>query len=290
MQRLMWTLKTTATGTAAVGLILVGLLMPSHARAAVVQPNRLVVKGQFSLRNMVRKVTVPFSRFHPLTPRKYVVRAGDCLSAIAERFGLNWQELYAANEQVIGDDPNVITPGEVLTITGARQDDDPVVRYNRAAHHRRTYAAVADISGACHSDGPQDHEEGFLPENYRTIEDYLTEHDYTDYAAAGVAGNMWQESGGNPDAVGDGGAGLIGFTPFVAGKDGFIGNLMSQLEAVLAYNGGSGGARLIDAHASSPAAAAEYYMTAYERPAPGPGAGLSNRMASADAVAQTCGF
>ena len=46
----------------------------------------------------------------------YTVREGDTLSRIAERHGTTWQRLYAANEAVIGDDPNLIVPGQRLAL------------------------------------------------------------------------------------------------------------------------------------------------------------------------------
>lgn len=46
----------------------------------------------------------------------YVVRQGDTLSGIAARHGTSWQRLYAANEAVIGGDPDVIVPGQRLEI------------------------------------------------------------------------------------------------------------------------------------------------------------------------------
>ncbi|MEW1772265.1 transglycosylase family protein [Streptomyces sp. NPDC086777] len=52
------------------------------------------------------------------TPAKggYTVREGDTLSRIAERHGTSWQRLYAANRAVIGDDPNLIMPGQHLAL------------------------------------------------------------------------------------------------------------------------------------------------------------------------------
>ncbi|MGW7419130.1 transglycosylase family protein [Streptomyces sp. NPDC054813] len=46
----------------------------------------------------------------------YTVREGDTLSEIAERHGTTWQRVYAANEAVIGDDPNLIVPGQRLAL------------------------------------------------------------------------------------------------------------------------------------------------------------------------------
>jgi LysM repeat protein len=47
-------------------------------------------------------------------PVTYRVREGDTLCGIAAENGLTWRELYHANQGVIGDDPNVIHPGEYL--------------------------------------------------------------------------------------------------------------------------------------------------------------------------------
>ncbi|KPI22773.1 Transglycosylase-like domain protein [Actinobacteria bacterium OK074] len=42
----------------------------------------------------------------------YTVRDGDTLSEIAESHGTIWQKVYAENKAVIGDDPNLIVPGQ----------------------------------------------------------------------------------------------------------------------------------------------------------------------------------
>ncbi|MFF4294994.1 LysM peptidoglycan-binding domain-containing protein [Streptomyces vinaceus] len=51
--------------------------------------------------------------------RTYTVRAGDSLSAIARRELGNearWRELYAMNRGVVGSNPELIHPGQVLTL------------------------------------------------------------------------------------------------------------------------------------------------------------------------------
>lgn len=49
----------------------------------------------------------------------YTVKSGDSLTAIADANGLKggWNALYAANEQVIGEDANLIKPGQNLDLT-----------------------------------------------------------------------------------------------------------------------------------------------------------------------------
>lgn len=46
----------------------------------------------------------------------YTVRLGDTLSGTAAAHGTNWRALYAANEAVIGGDPNVVVPGQRLAL------------------------------------------------------------------------------------------------------------------------------------------------------------------------------
>ncbi|MFE9425820.1 transglycosylase family protein [Kitasatospora sp. NPDC006697] len=45
----------------------------------------------------------------------YTVKGGDTLSAIAAAHGTNWQDLYQKNASVIGGNPNLIMPGQVLS-------------------------------------------------------------------------------------------------------------------------------------------------------------------------------
>ncbi len=130
---------------------------------------------------------------------------------------------------------------------------------------------------------------GMLPDNYATIVTFLVAHGYSDNAAAGVAGNMYQESHGDPESEGDGGGGLIGWTPLPAGL--VTGNpaadLQAQLEQVIKFD--DQWSQYLPAlnDASTPGAAADIYVTDFER-AGVPAAGT--REEAADAVARACGF
>jgi Phage tail lysozyme len=130
---------------------------------------------------------------------------------------------------------------------------------------------------------------GMLPANYAAIVGFLTAHGYTGFAAAGIAGNIYQESGGNPESAGSGGGGLIGWTPLPAG---FVtgspaADLQTQLAAILTFN--QQWAQYLPAlnAATSATAAADIYMSDFERPGI-PAAG--SREAAASAVAQACGL
>jgi hypothetical protein len=130
---------------------------------------------------------------------------------------------------------------------------------------------------------------GMLPQNYATIVSFLVAHGYTDVAAAGIAGNIYQESDGNPESVGSGGGGLIGWTPLPAGyvTGDVTVDLQTQLQALLAFN--QQWAQYIPElnAAAGPAAAADIYMTYFERP--GLPAAYNREDAAVD-VAQACGI
>lgn len=52
-------------------------------------------------------------------PKTYTVKSGDCLWNIAKKLygsGADYQKIYSANRGVIGGNPNLIKPGQVLTI------------------------------------------------------------------------------------------------------------------------------------------------------------------------------
>ena len=128
-----------------------------------------------------------------------------------------------------------------------------------------------------------------LPDNVTAIVSFLIANGYSDNAAAGIAGNMYQESKGNPESEGMGGGGLIGFTPLPYGY--VTGNpeadLQTQLSAVLTYNQ-QWAAYLPELNqAATPADAAYIYVTDFER------AGIpaaATRESSAQSVAEACGI
>lgn len=50
---------------------------------------------------------------------KYIVQKGDTLWAISRRYlgkGAKWRKLYHINRDIIGSDPDLILPGQVLEI------------------------------------------------------------------------------------------------------------------------------------------------------------------------------
>jgi len=67
-----------------------------------------------NLINVGQKIRIPNA--FPVTTKKYVVQSGDTLSSIARKYGTSWQTLYNANKAVIGSNPDLIKPGQVLII------------------------------------------------------------------------------------------------------------------------------------------------------------------------------
>ena len=263
---------------------------------------------------------------HHQVARTYTVRTGDTLSGIAQRFyghASDWEWLYHLNHTKISD-PNLIYTGQVFSAPA-----DPPASVRNGTYQARHAKSVATSSTASSttgssSTGPSTASSstgsssgspgssapatttdtaasgghgvscsgsagGMVPANYAAIVNFLTAHGYTGNAAAGIAGNIWQESGGNPESVGDGGGGLIGWTPLPGGyvTGNYAADLQTQLAAILTFN--QIWSQYIPAlnAASSPAAAASIYVTDFERagiPAVG------NREAAAEAVASACGI
>jgi hypothetical protein len=128
-----------------------------------------------------------------------------------------------------------------------------------------------------------------LPLNYATIVNFLIGHGYTSIGAAGIAGNIYQESGGDPESGGAAAGGLIGWTPLPGGYSTGdpSADLQTQLAGLLAFNDRLGEFLPALNAAATPADAAYIYMIDFERPG-FPAA--SNRENSAIAVASACGF
>lgn len=51
-----------------------------------------------------------------INPTTYVVKKGDTLSSIAKKYNTTWQTIYNKNKSIIGNNPDIIKPGQVLTI------------------------------------------------------------------------------------------------------------------------------------------------------------------------------
>jgi hypothetical protein len=112
--------------------------------------------------------------------------------------------------------------------------------------------------------------------NLLAIAQYLVQNGYSKAAAAGVASCVDGESGGNPESVGSGGGGLIGWTPLSSAQPNaniVTGNveqdMLNQLNDILFYNSNEIGQSEVNQlnAISDPVAAADFYSQNFERPA-----------------------
>jgi hypothetical protein len=149
-------------------------------------------------------------------------------------------------------------------------------------------SAVSGLLGGGAGAGAGSGAAGSLPQNWQPITSYLAGHGFSKYAAAGVAGNIMAESGGNPESIeigGGGGGGLIQWTPWESYGNLITGSiskdLATQLAAIVTFGGGPS----IVNRATSAGDAAMLYQNYYEKPR-NLSASLPIRMASANAVYQ----
>ena len=113
-------------GMAALTLLTASVL-PAQARTASPQPSVSAMA--------FRHPAVAIEKARATIPAAiYTVRPGDTLSAISARYlggAGNWPRLYGANVKVVGPDPNMIIPGQQLTLvlgpaqTGSVPSDPP---------------------------------------------------------------------------------------------------------------------------------------------------------------------
>ncbi|MGY1642292.1 LysM peptidoglycan-binding domain-containing protein [Geodermatophilus sp. SYSU D00703] len=98
-----------AAGATVVGL---GVLSSSPAQAADGTPSTTVAEAPVL-------APAPAAEPAPAAVDDYTVQLGDTVAEIAGAVDQPWRELYERNVGVIGSDPNLIVPGQVLLVTGA---------------------------------------------------------------------------------------------------------------------------------------------------------------------------
>jgi LysM repeat protein len=219
--------------------------------------------------------------------RTYTVRSGDTLYGIARRFyghGRYWHWLYRVNRSKISD-PDLIYAGQVLAIprhphgasadgtaTGTAGSQQPT-QTQQASTATQSQASSAGSAAKLSADVQQDIAGG---NDLLAVAQYLEENGYSRAAAAGVASCVDGESGGNPESVGSGGGGLIGWTPIGSASPNsniITGNveqdMMTQLADILFYNSNEIGQSQVDQlnGIGDPLQAADFYSQQFEKPA-----------------------
>jgi hypothetical protein len=117
--------------------------------------------------------------------------------------------------------------------------------------------------------------QGYYGPNLVHLGEFLVAHGYSKAGAAGIAGCVAGESTGNPESVGSGGGGLIGWTPLssIYSYGGTIGgkpatDLENQFEAILRYNDRNDPSSIHTLNSfTDPVSAADFYSRVFERPA-----------------------
>ena len=79
-----------------------------------------------------------------VTGGTYTVKSGDCLSSIAKKMlgTSNWQALYEQNKSVIGSNPNLIYPGQVLTLPAGATDSGTSGSTKTKTNYAALYASL----------------------------------------------------------------------------------------------------------------------------------------------------
>jgi hypothetical protein len=158
----------------------------------------------------------------------------------------------------------------------------------RASAAGKTHAPSATRQGGTSTPSPQSSGSGkaklrsevqqdIANGNYLlAVGQYMVENGYSRAAAAGIASCVDGESAGNPESVGSGGGGLIGWTPINSAQPNsniLTGNaandMMTQLADILYYNSSEIGQSLVNQlnGISDPVAAADFYSQNFEKPA-----------------------
>jgi LysM repeat protein len=251
---------------------------PAHAPSA--SPGTGGQRATLRLDTSVRPV-------HHATKRTYRVQTGDTLSGIAKRFygqASEWKRLYTANASRIRN-PDLIYTGQVLVIPGRHAldalastsqsptDTADVTPVSQSSASTQSQSSSGSSSASLSSSVQQDIAAG---NNLMAIAQYMVENGYSKAAAAGIASCIDGESLGNPESVGDGGGGLIGWTPLSSARPNeniVTGNpqqdMMTQLADILYYNSNEIGQAAVNElnSVTDPVAAADFYSQNFERPA-----------------------
>jgi LysM repeat protein len=241
----------------------------------------------------------------PATPaaRTYTVQTGDTLYGIALRHyghGKYWPGLYRANRSKISN-PDLIYTGQVLMIPW-RHETVTAPAPSTPAPSSATSTTPQGGTSTTPQGGTSTTPQGgtsttprggtstqFSPggssavqsdiangNNLLAIGQFLVDNGYSKAAAAGIASCVDGESGGNPESVGSGGGGLIGWTPLGSAAPNaniITGNasrdMMTQLADILFYNSNEIGRSLVGELNSqtNPVAAADFYSQRFEKPA-----------------------
>ncbi|MFF2787343.1 transglycosylase SLT domain-containing protein [Streptomyces sp. NPDC058049] len=129
-------------------------------------------------------------------PTTYSVVAGDSLSEIAAEHSLSggWQQLYAANRSVIGDNPSIIRPGIKLKL-GTQPETERASR-SAARTALKPAAKPAAQPAAKPATAYPNNLDGWIRESLAVMAKHGIPGSYN-----GIHRNVMRESSGNPLAI-----------------------------------------------------------------------------------------
>jgi LysM repeat protein len=123
----------------------------------------------------------------------YTVEPGDTLSAIARDHDTEggWPKLYAANRKTVGSDPDLILPGQKLTLSGEGAGKSK-------GKGPEPQGSRAPSAGGTHTSGSKygNNLDGWIRESLDIMKSKSIPGTYN-----GIHRNIMRESGGNPNAV-----------------------------------------------------------------------------------------
>lgn len=61
-------------------------------------------------------VRIPNCVVKDINPTSYIVKKDDTINEIVEKYSTSWEKIYEKNKNIIGKDPNIIKPGQILNI------------------------------------------------------------------------------------------------------------------------------------------------------------------------------
>ncbi|MFE9899850.1 transglycosylase family protein [Streptomyces achromogenes] len=130
----------------------------AHTDSAAVRPARAGQRPASSVRD-VRPQTTPQSRAG--RAEMYTVVRGDTLSGIAgeQRVPGGWRGLYEGNRATIGSDPDLILPGQRLSLNGTRTRSTPpkTPEPPKSRNKSRKHKAPSEHPGTHHTPPPTHH-------------------------------------------------------------------------------------------------------------------------------------
>ncbi|MFG6368151.1 MAG: LysM peptidoglycan-binding domain-containing protein [Lachnospiraceae bacterium] len=89
------------------------IMLKEYRKITIRQVNMDMINGLATIEKGETRID------NTIQPKTYTIVSGDCLWNIAKKFygnGSKYTEIYNANKSVIGGNPNLIYPGQVLTI------------------------------------------------------------------------------------------------------------------------------------------------------------------------------